>query len=800
MSQFEHQITSKLRPSVLTLLSAGVINYIDAFPGVGKTHHFIHNIAAPFSKHETDYVLVYAAPTIELRNQVYNDMLSADISRHKLILIDSDEDENMRVSDKFKLALSGSDDVDPVPGGSIILLTHECIARSPSNMFGKDRAVLVYDEARACLESQYRPTLSKKLHDYLTQPYELKIEDGLSIILNHPLVETTSISDITGKDGHTCEKVEIWKWYNERIKPPKLKELMSLLPDNTTTMRAAEIAKFLDSIYLSTLDVYVVTKKRNNGTSYEVSNIMVPNRMFSGYARVLIMSAMFEWSQMYQYLKNPPNHVYAPHFKMKDITHDVIPKERVIAILKRFRRTWISYVFDMRRSIHLGEIQKGVVLFQKPDDTSLDRLNLAWSEMHSGSAIPTFKSVYEYMYDKAFDIKAFATKSYRRQEAFLDREMPMYMLANKSVTNYMVDTALHIHQRFLGKNGMCADRMPVVINGSYKNMKLWEQHGLTEMDHRNLKFVTDECDQLIDRVPPTPHGINSFKNLPSFAFLASFKHTPEEMQILNMVIPDHNPSLDRTLMYAIQALCRCSVRNTRRDNKVLWVVTDRFIAEALGVYIRRMVRSVLKKIYPERKVSKVWMNVIRSYAPESLFKSFNEEAYILRYQPPKEKSNKTKNEANSEYSEGPRGTLRKQLIAVYLGTDEGKAWNRYETARKRAKTETKKQAALDKRDKYPTFVQWRDSKEGQVWRDIFTKPDKLKFNLVKAIKDALLKLPKYEDHLDRLRVLAVCKRVSDELKEPCRSWYIGGDFDNNWNTAEKYFSRTRVGWLFRQIM
>lgn len=756
-----------------------VINYVNALPGAGKTWVFDNKVALPHVRNEHNSVLVYAAPTAQLLRERERSLLDLGINKNKIMVITSDTlPANLTVAEAFRQVVVGLKGKKGMPNGTVVLCTHECVARIPQSMKGRDRVVLVYDEARACLQDNYALHLSENMFEYLTEPQEHLTEDGRKV--TQRLLSKVSVYEST--NGDDSESVYIWNWSNRYIPLPTLKGLQDYLPRTTKQkQKAQDILDFLSNVYASSLDVYVSITRKKATNEYVISNVLSPARMFSGYAKVLILSAFFKSSQMYHFLKEG-NRLEGPSaVVLQDVTKSYIDRDRVLKLLERMQWTVMTYIFDLgNRTLTKSEMQQGLVVRGQLTPDLIKTINAKWRDIHDQK--PEF---YRTVYDSFIDREDRASriedadrrKAYRFMTALEDR----FGIVG-GVIPHMVDTSIQLQQTFMKKKGLPYETLPIGINPRYNSYKdgetIWHKEGLDQIDLRDQQYKTPKKGSIIKKLPITAHGLNAYKELHSCAFLASMKYSPREYTLMRRIVPDYDPTIDRTLEYALQLLWRCNVRLPNK-NHVLLIVPDRHLATALQ-----------RRMQDEVEYWKAEYRVLPIISPQKILKGHTNDT-ILRFTFDSRESQKRRNENRKNSVKGKEAAGLKSL---YMRTVEGKRYyqlsNQISYAKKNGKDFS---VLLKERSMLMTFAQWKISTDGIKAYSALNQTKRI--NTVESLRRLFPVFKTFKHHDNNwLTVIGAIKKYCPEMKEELRTVYPGDSFDHNWDTLK---AKVTLGYLFK---
>lgn len=776
-----------------------IIHYVNALPGAGKTWTFDHHIARPHVEDKHNSLLVYAAPTDRLLDERHEALIRLGVSPKRMVRISSRNTE-LNVVEDFRTALAGHGDIRARPDGTIILCTHECLARLPDDINKRERVVVVYDEARACLQDNYALHLPDDVFQFLTEPREHLTDGGrrlsTRLISKVPIFEKSS--------GADSESIYIWKWSNHRIPLPTVKEIQDHLPKTVRSKeRARNIRDFLSNIHSSSLDVYVSIERKQAQAEYVVSNVFSPSRMFRGFSKVLILSAFFESSQMYQFLAKS-NQIDRTPLTLKDITRKYVDRKRLIALLERMRNVRLTYVYDLGdRTLTKSEMQQAVVVQAKIDAETAKKIHCAWHDVYPTKP-ETYRSVYNSFSEEGD--RALYMSDFKRAPAFkILRAMDRRFTLLGGVIPHMVDTSIKLQQAFMKRAKLPYESLPIGINpryNSYKegDSKIWDAEELDAFNQRDRLYKRPEKGEIIMRLPISAHGLNAFRDLHSCAFLASMKYSRREHTFLKRTIAEYNPAVDRTLDYALQLLWRCNVRMPNED-PVLLIVTDRKLAETLHKRFHDLATDWLGRHYSKDVLARTLNSerpVLPVVSPMKLLPDYKLPS-VLRYEFDTAESQKRRNDNRKTTV---RGQEAAELKKLYTKSEEGSNYarltNQIAYAKKNNKTTTDLEA---ERRKYRTFAQWKITGEGIAAASSLNEVQT--FDKRASAADALRRLDmvalsRSDPREGVLKIMSVIKRNAPELKSQIKAMYPGDRFEHNWSTCEKYGKTYNLGWLFKQ--
>lgn len=761
------QLFSRLETAVY---EAPRIYYVNALPGTGKTHRFIHDVAIPHVRNRHNTVLVYAAPTERLLDEVEQLLIRQGVPNTKLWRISSQDSDEIPVGDRFVTALVGSrrNSVKPIPNGSILLCTHECIARIPIGAPGRNRVTLVYDEARACLQDNYSIRLPEAIYKFFTSDAD------------HGFGEVSLINEQSVyKDGQKV--MNIWDWRNRNIPLPRIEELEELLPpSNMRRARCEKIMHFIENVYSSSIDVYVNVRieQKQGRTEYVVYNVFSPVRMFSGYNKVLILSAFFESSQMYHFLKSPRAHDLASTpATLLNVTGQYIYRDRLAQVVKRLSDTRITYVFDREVELTKTDIQVGLVADRMVPSTVQQQLSAKWKSIFVNRA-ETYRTAYvKYRHSVKGSQRVSSTDRTPVAEFF----KACRGITLESPVRYMVETALALHQEHARKNRQPCTTLPVAITQKYSSSgeysgTVWQQESLDQISYDSRNQLPNGA-PVLAQLRMVSHGLNAYKNMDGCAFLASMKYSPEECLFLRHIVPDYNPAVDRTLDYAIQVLWRCSVRNTDRKNKALLIVTDNILA----VHLRTRVLLAIPKAFHSQ--------ILPIVVPQSIYPEWKN-ATILKYEEVYDaKANKAKVDT---YRATDSAKLAKQHRSVYEKQSGYATLSARVTYYRKLGDYDKAQELIDQRKQLISYAHWKHTPDGvKEWnrlRQTTTAYDKVRTVITSNKLWAV-------DRKTRLGLVLAVKSLG--FKPEQVSGYNPESLARNWSTSKVWSNGDAAAFILR---
>lgn len=326
------------------------ITSVDAFPGAGKTHYFKSTALRCLTEDHPTHVLVYAAPTkilceevlasltasltklkrLDLLSRIHTAWMNQDmVAEQSMLKLFSDRSfsstdifkvsENLNVflgTKTFEEAypkLAKVKDVrklGPLQVGSIIITTHaafNCVRNVPT----LHKTWVFFDEARSCVGLKDQIVIPKpfaKIFLLLFGAYWLPDKDGKIIRDdNSKLVEL--------RNTPTAEEVrtEIAKERERFLKNGDHQSLEISMDQRSSKgigylqKKMAALEPKRTSIHLLTTDeaTFLSTAPKSKSSPHTISiyPFHKPTGLFENYDRVTILSAFFADSQMYHSLK-----------------------------------------------------------------------------------------------------------------------------------------------------------------------------------------------------------------------------------------------------------------------------------------------------------------------------------------------------------------------------------------------------------------------------------------------------------------------------------------------------------------
>ncbi|MFK4442908.1 hypothetical protein ABH944_003017 [Caballeronia udeis] len=590
-----------------------VVHTCNAYPGTGKTYYARQRMKDVLSSEKPhDTILIYAAPTLLLLYQQLEDMFNdlkhgiGDLLKKIHIVVNKknaklkenapakgpaqayikslidcipENPADIRTRDQLEKLLSGP---GALPGGHVILTTHETIVNIPP-VDWKARCSLIFDEARSCLIENETIMIPRELQEYLRSRCDVKPHPG-GEFLN-------------------------WRRFHTSIDDPKCGELINKhLPLSTLNRngqhRRENVLQFIASIQNDLIDVWT-----DMGTTDELGNLWInlmlcPSNVFYGWGKVLCLSAFFERSQMGRALKRLEAETETTalgsdwyRVKLIDVTDTVVERNRKQEAQKRVRQATITYIHE-DRTLSKTAIAYGAVI---PASTSVETISHAhkqWNKIYrrlrdEGALTPNVKLTPYRIINPPPDPDAKQTLAELELSSVLDALRPNKL----GVAGHMAVQALRLSEEWYRRGG--AEPKPLLYAFNASDLV---QRKRSVVEAYNIKNIINRGRNHPRGIfPPklTLNGINRYSRLRSAAFLASLALTPTETALFEVIYPDYNCEIDRTVDNCIQFLWRINVRDASSSAPCLFIVSDRKVAEA----VNEQLGGILKIVPPQSIVA-----------------------------------------------------------------------------------------------------------------------------------------------------------------------------------------------------
>lgn len=548
------------------------IKYLDLLPGAGKTQYVIEELTRIIRKKET--YGIYVSPTLRLLEEVKERLEKRAKKKNNPEYVTNvhlfSGRRSASVLQDIRYALAGGLDKDgsprhKLPYGSILLITHEAFLRMPYFPEGS-KINLFFDEARKCIIQRN----SVKF----TSP---EVILALPKILEQQPFEDSRYMEARLKEGDTVQKV----W--ERIK--KLVPSASL----TASRDRLSLHRLLDVAANPRVTLFLRPDKLNSNSidKYTVIEVLLPDRVFSGFNSVLLLSAFFEDSQMYHLLRNQDNVILNPLTtdsgnKLGDLRFKrglrFIKRETLLK--DRYRKATIVPLTVETRSLSKS-LMNGVLVEEKTYPKVVEIL--ATNNINTPGS---FMRIKKHMRDPSLvGIPEHESNAVKQLSS----------LGNKFVVNpftWYLDSAesvLNTH----GKKLVGSTNKPLLVTNTgeyaYEAQHRFESQGW-------------EC------ITTSVHGINEYKDSNVVIFLAAINPTPELLRFYNRYLPNYEAEKDHVADAAIQCVCRCALRDPGSDSRVLVIVPDMRIATLLFEKMQNRPR-ITEKYSPKPTMHSLTKNV-----------------------------------------------------------------------------------------------------------------------------------------------------------------------------------------------
>lgn len=560
---------------VLIMISISTVKYASVLPGTGKTKWAIDELLTNLS--ERQQIIIYVAPTVVLLEEV-NSKLKAkskasDHAHIYPVYGSALKDNAASVGHHLELLLIGGVDrfhnaYRPIKHG-VVLCTHEGFTRMRHDghndlMQARLRTRIIFDEARKCTMNVKKFTMPKDIADTLFKKH-LQIEDYSQVPLDNvyrPMKVLTSNQE----DLH-----------NLFAKNKQLRKTYSDLSD------------YLESAASGATKVYAAiayTYSNKENLFAILHTMLVPYKLFYGWADVVLLSAFFENSQMYHMLsqndfgsevrgEDESKKAYLLRLRkltlastpinLVDITSSVVNPKRVEVVKKRYAQTSITYL-SPDVTFSKRHLDQSVMVGTKALDTLDSDFRSRCRELGGSVTLRSILNIAQRDSTEHFEA-APKFKALIKEIASLPGLVKQY-----TPLQWYARASIYISNQWYLKNKKEVQAVPITCNAGFNQQYVKEI---------SLAAPTDSWVSM----PFQSHGLNTFKGYDTIAFLATLNPKPEVKAIMHQLCPDYDPDLDYTLDQCIQSSTRCSIRDTKSKSKPLIIVVDNNLAAAVKKHL-----------------------------------------------------------------------------------------------------------------------------------------------------------------------------------------------------------------------
>lgn len=494
--------------------STDFISYVSVLPGVGKTHWAINKMVKGVTK--KDYIYLYVAPTIKLLKEVSKNLVSKLDDPSKCSIFFYKKDSDFKISERFMSSLNSA------KRGEIFLITHALYLSLPE-LDKKKKIFAIFDEAQMIGVKESDITLA--------QPDLAYFRESVYLELVRKQKRTKNI-----KGTVTHDQVE--KFYRVHGTPSSVAEYKKRSKSEFNN----RFYKLLKNSINPKLSVYVMPK----GRELKFFSFTSPKHSFKGFAKVYLMGAFFELSELYHILKREGHHLV-------DVS-EKINLERQNLIRERFLHLSILPVLKLDRHLSLNMLNNQLILNTRADDISLN-FSLAKNAI---------EKKLEKLRDKNFKAK-FKKPSSILKSIFLgdsysskidDLVKPLikrYKNKLKPVFEYLME-ACEPHIDFKEK--------PILI---------------TNLKYKNFSYANKE--HKLKVLSPSIHGINKYSDKNTLIFMAALNAKPAMNLFYSHFIPEFSHENHVLASNIVQAVCRLNLRDINSTEPALLVVPTTHTAE-----------------------------------------------------------------------------------------------------------------------------------------------------------------------------------------------------------------------------
>ncbi len=592
-----------------------IVYYTNAIPGSGKTHWAVQKIIEHLSNDSTD-VILYCAPTIQLLRSVYDTILenlpkNCDASSLKLICSDTSSDINDYLAASFKnlsvfyesTALRNSklsDDVFPVFNstairpGNVVFITHAAFwnanFRLRNNTFKlKKRITLIIDEARDC----YISSVSFCINDIHTAQ-KFKKYLNFSYSDDFAIIDPIKLS----KNFLRCNGFHEYLFDSGSIN--------------------VSVIELLDKLSKkSNVDLYVFCHSDTRSHRFILSVIRAPYEALYGWKNVYLLSAFYEYSQLYHMLKSANSSSNSKYtYSQINITDEVIDKTHLEKIKTRLKNTTISWVYDSPVSFSK---YRDCVPAKVTDVSDIKDMVYPYQRLLSlFLSVPEYKQAYMINNTKLAEfVKEFLSATCTQQltwdyeqiiKSRLNRLFSAFNETSEDFKSYSSDVLKDVYSYIFDNQNALIPFNGTTLASLYayeiisRSSKSTPQF-LLSINNRNPNKVhshetiiskqesieTSQSNMTANwmlNVPAiiqsyaiplrgNPSGLNTYKQHDYAAILSSYLPPPDLIRWFNRFCPSYDANNDFNLGQTIQVMMRCSVRDSDSTTSPLIVLNSK---------------------------------------------------------------------------------------------------------------------------------------------------------------------------------------------------------------------------------
>lgn len=499
------------------------IHYLSSLPGVGKTKLAVKMMR----KHlrGDDGVIFYVAPTIDLLVEVRGNIekgLDKALKKKVRLVVgnDSGRSVQLRVSKLMSGHKSEEERVRRIPGGGILLMTHEGFLTLEDELPRKDETTVIFDEARK-FTAKMKP---------------IKLASDKERRMFARLVEENSTPLLDRMDRETgFQKFSLDEW------PRNLKQMTE---SSASRKKYAELYEVVESATNFRTDLYVRASSANS--NYHFYEVIIPSRVFDGFKNVILMAAFLEDSQMWHLLQNSSQIRLRPLHRLEGWEHcQFMFNEANRKILERFAKVCIFPLTRQTTPLSMTRMNNAILVpTNRKDEIKLHLEGLGIESTRD--LIDQAKRMSERDPTKA---EKSALKYLKQFGAKFDSFVWYLKAANKFIES-------------LKEDGKVEDRVLVVVND------------------RNAKYTDTKYPDWL-RISSVSHGLNKFMSSNTIVFAAALNPEPDLAILYRALLPGYDFTKDHLADSCVQSVTRLCVRDTDSEVVAYVILPDSAMAELL---------------------------------------------------------------------------------------------------------------------------------------------------------------------------------------------------------------------------
>lgn len=586
------------------------IYYLSVLPGSGKTFGSISNIIK-----DREHIHFYISPTIKLCAQFAEDLdsrsakeelyieyfhISSKSEMRDIHADRQDETNYLSTTEHVKILLEGGilsgSPVDPIPDGSVIIMTHETFFRLGDAIdHHRSRIKVFFDEARKChltvpIKGFSRRRDAHALLDAFNRhitPVVVPNKDASDE--DSPEVVSSGIVQLSIPEEN---KAEVLKKAAEHTRAPSSRQNYTTLCDVVNYASSGKFGVFLTEEQLDPEEFL-------NGTS-SIHVITFPKKVFEGYSKVMLLGAYMEDSQMFHFLKREESvslldfrQYYRDNhpelFPLRNLVpkHSLSREDTAAAYYRLSEIDTNSFLTTfVRHEAIKRNLKKATIYPLTLREKKLSRYHLDTDILCKAKNL---KKIEDFLYSKNCRVSRLRSilpptnrhkiHEYRRKK-FSDQDLEVINFIGEndfkvfvSPIEYYVKSSLNLINRLKEREVEIVGTPICVINNRYRENPIFES-----LEDRNE----------IDFIPTMSHGINKYKDRNCAIYLAAINPSPAMYRLFSALIPEYDPDKDYTADYAVQVVTRMSVRDALSKKNHHIIVSDLEVAGLLMEKFRNL--------------------------------------------------------------------------------------------------------------------------------------------------------------------------------------------------------------------